>query len=143
MILQNDNGNTRLLATKSSKWALYNTRSAALNDLANIPEGTIVGIQENDYSDEPMRLYIRAQNVLSDFQPITISSTVTDYSFVMQYDGYAYVDNECTISVNDIPVSTSGGMVYAQKGERVKFSTLEASWNKGVRYYENRDYTGR
>ena len=47
MILQNDNGNTRLLATKSSKWALYNTKAAAMNDLANIPEGTIVGILEN------------------------------------------------------------------------------------------------
>lgn len=48
MILQNDNGNTRLLATKASKWALYNTKAAALNDLANIPEGTIVGIMENN-----------------------------------------------------------------------------------------------
>ena len=48
MILQNDNGNTRLLATKASKWALYNTKAAALNDLTNIPEGTIVGIMENN-----------------------------------------------------------------------------------------------
>lgn len=48
MILQNVNGNTRLLATKASKWALYNTKAAALNDLANIPEGTIVGIMENN-----------------------------------------------------------------------------------------------
>ena len=48
MILKKSSSNNDLeiLATKSSPWAFYKTKTAANNDLANIPEGSIVAIEE-------------------------------------------------------------------------------------------------
>ncbi len=91
MILQNDNGNTRLLATKASKWALYNTKAAALNDLANIPEGTIVGIMENNKT-------VNETFVPSIMDYLNVSTTSFPNTSYFQYTFTATED--CFISIS-------------------------------------------
>lgn len=91
MILQNDNGNTRLLATKASKWALYNTKAAAMNDLANIPEGTIVGIMENNKT-------INETFVPSIMDYLNVSTTSFPNTSTFQYTFTATED--CFISIS-------------------------------------------
>ena len=91
MILQNVNGNTRLLATKASKWALYNTKAAALNDLANIPEGTIVGIMENNKT-------INETFVPSIMDYLNVSTTSLPNTSAFQYTFTATED--CFISIS-------------------------------------------
>lgn len=91
MILQNVNGNTRLLATKASKWALYNTKAAALNDLANIPEGTIVGIMENNKA-------INETFVPSIMDYLNVSTTSFPNTSMFQYTFTATED--CFISMS-------------------------------------------
>lgn len=47
MILKKtSNNDLEVLATKNGPWAFYKTKTAANNDLANIPEGSIVAIEE-------------------------------------------------------------------------------------------------
>jgi hypothetical protein len=47
MILKkSSNNDLEVLATKNGPWAFYKTKTAANNDLANIPEGSIVAIEE-------------------------------------------------------------------------------------------------
>jgi len=48
MILQNDNGNTRLLATKASKWALYNTKTASLMAACTADDKQWPGVLKKD-----------------------------------------------------------------------------------------------
>lgn len=91
MILQNVNGNTRLLATKASKWALYNTKAAALNDLANIPEGTIVGIMENNKT-------VNETFVPSIMDYLNVSTTSFPNTSAFQYTFTATED--CFISIS-------------------------------------------
>lgn len=91
MILQNINGNTRLLATKASKWALYNTKDAALNDLANIPEGTIVGIMENNKT-------VNETFVPSIMDYLNVSTTSLPNTRAFQYTFTATED--CFISIS-------------------------------------------
>lgn len=91
MILQNINGNTRLLATKASKWALYNTKDAALNDLANIPEGTIVGIMENNKT-------VNETFVPSIMDYLNVSTTSLPNTSAFQYTFTATED--CFISIS-------------------------------------------
>ena len=48
MILKkSSNNDLEVLATKNGPWAFYKTKTAANNDLANIPEGSIVAIEES------------------------------------------------------------------------------------------------
>jgi hypothetical protein len=119
MILQNDNGNTRLLATKASKWALYNTKAAALNDLANIPEGTIVGIMENNKT-------VNETFVPSIMDYLNVSTTSFPNTSYFQYTFTATED--CFISISQ---AWSGGDTV---GRRVAIQTLSDVYLREVYY---------
>lgn len=119
MILQNDNGNTRLLATKASKWALYNTKAAALNDLANIPEGTIVGIMENNKT-------VNETFIPSIMDYLNVSTTSFSNTSAFQYTFTATED--CFISISQ---AWDGGY---NTGRNVTIKTLSDVYLRRVFY---------
>ena len=119
MILQNDNGNTRLLATKASKWALYNTKAAALNDLANIPEGTIVGIMENNKT-------VNETFVPSIMDYLNVSTTSFSNTSMFQYTFTATED--CFISISQ---AWAGGHAT---GRNIVIQTLSGVYLRRAAY---------
>lgn len=101
-----------------------------------------------------MAQHIRNQNILSDYEDITISTDSANPT-VMQYDGFIYVSTRYLANLNIntayLPISDhvdiSGGgacMVAVRKGDRVyiDISTSNTLTEK-VAYYKLRDYTGR
>lgn len=96
--------------------------------------------------------YIRNQNILSDWEDITISTSKSSPT-VMPYDGfiYSFTGHTVVLYINTTPFSISNHtnisgngacMVAVRKGDKVYVSKDSESTEK-VAYYKLRDYTGR
>lgn len=96
--------------------------------------------------------YIRNQNILSDWEDITISTSASSRT-VMPYDGFIYLSTGHTavLHINTTPfwisnhsnVSGNGAcMVAFRKGDKV-YIDIDKDPNEKVAYYKLRDYTGR
>ena len=98
--------------------------------------------------------YIRNQNILSDWEDITISTNSSSPT-VMPYDGfiYSHTGYNVVLYINTTPFTTgdysnisgSGScMVAVRKGDRVYIKRdQDKSSIEKVAYYKLRDYTGR
>lgn len=100
-----------------------------------------------------MTQHIRNQNILSDYENITISTDSANPT-VMQYDGFIYVHTKYSvdlyINTTSFPISdhrsiAGGGacMVAVRKGDRVYIQSSKDELIERVAYYKLRDYTGR
>lgn len=96
--------------------------------------------------------YIRNQNILSDWEDTTISTSSSSPT-VMPYDGFIYSStrhivylyiNTLRFEISDHENTPGGGacMVAVRKGDRVYIDRNRDSIER-VAYYKLRDYTGR
>lgn len=98
--------------------------------------------------------YIRNQNILSEYEDITISTSSSSPT-VMPYDGFIYLGTGKNVELyintthffitDHTSISGSGAcMVAVRKGDRV-YINHNGSGNliEKVAYYKLRDYTGR
>lgn len=135
-----------------------------INQLVNLTEvdaGDELPIWDNSASDtkkvsvENLFKYVRNQNILSDYENITIGKTV-ETATTMQYDGYinimanstgtlyVYLNGETLIyyriagaSYCDLPVT-----IAVKKGDVIYTNNVTTSASK-ARFYKLRDYSGR
>ena len=100
-----------------------------------------------------MAQHIRNQNILSDYEDITISTDSANPT-VMQYDGFIYLTtrfradlyiNTTSFLISDHDGVAGGGacMVAVRKGDRVYITRSRQDTIGRVAYYKLRDYTGR
>ena len=100
-----------------------------------------------------MAQHIRNQNILSDYEDITISTDSANPT-VMQYDGFIYIStlylvdlyiNTTSFNISDHRTIAGGGacMIAVRKGDRVYIYSNETKVTERVAYYKLRDYTGR
>lgn len=96
--------------------------------------------------------YIRNQNILSDWEDITIS-TCSSSPTVMPYDGfiYSHTGHTVVLYINTTPFTmtshdnapgNSACMIVVRKGDKVYIHRSSGSIER-VAYYKLRDYTGR
>lgn len=96
--------------------------------------------------------YIRNQNILSDWEDITISTSSSSPT-VMPYDGFIYLSTGYTvnlyinnalflISKHSDTQGASACMVAVRKGDKVYINGDKVPLSR-VAYYKLRDYTGR
>ena len=131
---------------------VYPTLEDAEQDLPNLDEGQFIATEEGDNA---VALYVKNQNILSDYESITIGKTA-ETATTMQYDGYiniiansagtlnVYLNGETLIyyrisgaSYCDLPV-----MIAVKKGDVIYTNNVTTSASK-ARFYKLRDYTGR
>ena len=138
-------------ATQNEKIPVYDSKADAEADLTNLSVGQLVATEsthEDDVAD--LKTYIRNQNLLSDLEPFTMSTT----NQTMDYDGMMYITPlngyQTSIYLNDTEVLRAVSSLNAwnipvllefQKGDTVRASAAVSSTY--VRYYKLRDYTGR
>lgn len=157
-IVSRNGGTVTKAPINDNKIPIYANKTAMEADASNIPDGSIV-FTKSDHDDviDQMKAYIRNQNVLSDFEDITIS-TDSNNPTVMRYDGFiavANIGNGGTyrfIYVNNIEVdvnhhfntySRTADWLPVSKGDNVYIaSTGNIAWIRG-RFYKLRDYSDR
>ena len=159
MFITEGEGNQQTLSDiQSEKIPIYDSQQDAESDLANLAEGQIYATKEGKFDVDDMKDYIRKQNVLSDFENISLSSTET----TMDYDGILYcsVQNPAGSSaVATIVISVNGIIIYSstpassvnmyasaildvKKGDKVK-SLGNSLFLSKARFYKLRDYKDR
>lgn len=152
-------------AIQNEKVPVYSTRAAAEADLANIEEGAIVATKDTGAEFPDIKEYIRNQNILDDWETITVSSDSSNPT-VMPYDGFLelcfqgedlkgsviYVNGELISDFYIVfrGVSMGEGNTFAvthhipvKKGDRIYKDGLLTMFTSNARYYKLRDYTGR
>ena len=126
------------------------------------PSGSIIGspsikfvpFEDSTVSDIEVVTpeYIRNQNILSDWEDITISTSSSSPT-VMPYDGfiYSHTGHTAVLYINTTPFTmashdnvsgNSACMVAVRKGDKVYINRSRNSIER-VAYYKLRDYTGR
>lgn len=158
-IVSRNGGTVTKAPINDNKIPIYANKTAMEADASNIPDGSIV-FTKSDHDDviDQMKEYIRNQNVLSNFEDITIS-TDTNNPTVMDKDGVLYFsthrtddDNIKYIYVNNNAFSYSMGhpgyypmqefaSIPFKKGDSI-YTSLQFDVSK-VRYYKLRDYSDR
>ena len=161
VFIQNGTGSTATLANAhNEKIPVYDTLQDAEADLTDLEENQIVATNEMVVADSE-KAYIRNQNILSDWEDITLTTADT----TMQYDGYLQVFvytssgyGYATYTVkdrNDIQHRIGGGSYWNnftggvflafKKGDRISRTAtgVNTVLEEKVRYYKQRDYTGR
>lgn len=161
VFIQNGTGSTATLENAhNEKVPVYDTLADAEADLANLEENQIIATNEMVVSDSE-KAYIRNQNLLSDWEDITITTT-TDTT--MPYDGYLQVFvytssgyGYATYVIKDrnnvqhrigggayLNYFVGGVFLAFKKGDRIrKTAGVNSVLEEKVRYYKQRDYTGR
>lgn len=160
VFIQNGTGSTATLENAhNEKILIYDTLQDAEADLANLEENQIVATNEMIVSDSE-KAYIRNQNLLSDWEDIILTTTDTTMPydgylqvFVYTSSGYGYV----TYTIKDrnniqhrigggayLDKFTGGVFLAFKKGDRIsKTVGVNSVLEEKVRYYKQRDYTGR
>lgn len=119
-----------------------------------LPSVKFVPFEDSTVSDVEVVTpeYIRNQNILSDWEDITISTSSSSPT-VMPYDGfiYSFTSHNVELYINTTPfiisnhntISGNGAcMIAVRKGDRVYINSDSESTER-VAYYKLRDYTGR
>lgn len=149
------NGNWVTVAGGTRMWVGTKAALQAALDAGELVDGTAVMVTD-DYED--MSEYIRNQNILSDLEAITIS-TSSESPTVIPYDGFIYIRYASAAStpgiyyLNGIDVihfegnyatAMSGATLAVKKGD-----TVNVLFNGGgspsaqARFYKLRDYSKR
>ena len=158
-IVTRNGGTVTKAPINDNKIPIYANKTAMEADASNIPDGAIV-FTKSDHDDviDQMKEYIRNQNVLSDFEDITISTDANNPT-VMRYDGFIAVANMSNgdayrfIYVNNIEVDVnyhvntnarSADWLPVSKGDNVYMISHGGyiAWIRG-RFYKLRDYSDR
>lgn len=155
--------NPVLKPTNDRKVPVYDTLQDAEADLANLEENQIGFTNEMVVSDS-VKAYIRNQNLLSDWESITIPIGAEN-AITMDYDGfimaiysatggsatviYYVIDQDGNIA-RDTGHATyntfsNGATLVFKKGDKIYKTASQASvqYAEEARYYKQRDYTGR
>lgn len=161
VFIQNGTGSTATLENAhNEKIPVYDTLQDAEADLTDLEENQIVATNEMVVADS-VKAYIRNQNLLSDWEDITFTTTDT----TMPYDGYLQVFvytssgyGYATYTVTDgnniqhrigggsyLNYFTGGVFLAFKKGDRIRRASVGVNTvlEEKVRYYKQRDYTGR
>lgn len=164
VFIQNGTGSTATLENAhNEKIPVYDTLQDAEADLANLEENQIVATNEMVISDSE-KAYIRNQNLLSDWEDITIPVGSAN-AITMDYDGFLtgfinasnngtvyavyYIIDQNGVEGKDANnaayLQYSGGVtVVFKKGDKIyKTASQGSNFAEKVRYYKQRDYTGR
>lgn len=143
-----------LTPANKSNIPIYANKTAMEADASNIPDGAIV-FTKSDHDDVigEMKAYIRNQNVLSDFEDVTIS-TDSNNPTVMDKDGELILGKNGVwnhlIFINGLIIGTSNPTssgIYCppipfSKGDSIYVSPNFYSYFK-ARFYNLRDYSDR
>ena len=151
--------NQVLHSSQTEKIPVYDSQQDAESDLANLAEGQIVGTKEGKFDIDEMKNYIRKQNVLSDWESITIS-TNSNNPTVFDKDGFLLIadvkDNKVHIN-NEFEVwlgrsqpsgvyNVSNSVTIPVKiGDQIYINTALSSseGTSKIAYYKLRDYSDR
>jgi hypothetical protein len=158
-----DPSNPVMKVTQDDKIPVYDSLADAQADIANLEENQI-GMTKDSGAEPDIKEYIRNQNILDDWEAISIS-TDSNNPTVIPYDGF--IDVVCQggnltgtiIYINgdirsDFYIVFNGlsaaGNNYAvthslpvAKGDIIYRSGSLGIFTSIVRYYKLRDYTGR
>ena len=164
-ILDRSGVNPSMVETPKNSIPVYADKASAEADLTNLSVGQIVATEsthEDDVAD--LKTYIKNQNVLSDWETVTLatvqsgtpqSPTEMEYDGVLSVSLYSVTLAPSNIYVNGTAIPAAGvngsGVTTAteipvNKGDLVYVdniygqNTVRSSY---VRYYKLRDYTGR
>jgi len=164
VFIQNGTGSTATLENAhNEKIPVYDTLQDAEADLADLEENQIIATNEMVVADS-VKAYIRNQNLLSDWESITIP-VGAENAIIMNYDGFfAGFFNAASNSLNvqyflvdqnGVEGGDGGYVVHKQssagvtlpfkKGDKIykRISSQNGTFIETVRYYKQRDYTGR
>ena len=144
-IVTRNGGTVTKAPINDNKIPIYPNKTAMEADASNIPEGSIV-FTKSDHDDviDQMKEYIRNQNVLSDWEDITLSMTPTE----MRYDGFLNILASASTSlwVNDVQlVSTPSSDYYTRELVFKKGDSIKQQYSEKIKvaYYKLRDYSDR
>ena len=143
---------------ESEKIPIYDTEADAEADFANIAEGQLYATKEDKFDVDDMKQYIRNQNILSDWENITLS-TNSNNPTVFDKDGFLLIedvkDNKIHIN-NEFEVwlgrsqpsgvyNTSNSVTIPVKiGDQIYINTtVSGEGVSKVAYYKLRDYSDR
>lgn len=155
-----DPNNPTMKVTQDDKIPVYDSVADAQADLANIEEGAIVATKDTG-AELDIREYIRNQNILADWETITVSTDSANPT-VIPYDGFLsllvegsnrtgsalyingqHISNAYVVLDNVVGTFSETHSVPVAKGDLV-YKTGELHLTRPwVRYYKLRDYTGR
>ena len=147
-----DPSNPVMKVTQDDKFPIYDSQQDAESDLANLEENQIIGTKESKFDVDDMKQYIRKQNLLSDYEQSTFTTTNTP----VQFDGeltFRYNGNLVWVYVNDVQIASAGDIystsitiqssatISFKKGDNIRFNI--SITGQYVRYYKDRDYSDR
>lgn len=155
-IVSRNGGTVTKAPINDNKIPIYANKTAMEADASNIPDGSIV-FTKSDHDDviDQMKEYIRNQNVLSDWETITLPTTAQT-AIRMEYDGF--IHNDSNNPNMSIYVSDDNGTTWRSfytlldaHNERdsidaiVKYGDLVYATHSGnyASFYKLRDYSDR
>ena len=162
MFITEGTGSSQMLNdVQDEKIPIYANKTAMEADASNIPDGAIV-FTKSDHDDviDQMKEYIRNQNVLSDFEDITISTDANNPT-EMRYDGFLlisvldgrgttpYVNIDGTqylLTNNNTDIGGTTVNIPIKKGQKVYLILAGLSISSitcRLMYYKLRDYSDR
>lgn len=156
-----DPSNPVMKVTQDDKIPIYDSLADAQADIANIEEGQIGMTKDTGAEFPDLQEYIRNQNILDDWEPISIS-TDSNNPTVIPYDGFLslvvsgnnrtgsalfingqHIGNAYLVLDNVVGTFSVTHSIPVAKGDLAYITGelhLAIPW---VRYYKLRDYTGR
>lgn len=155
-IVSRTGGTVTKAPVNDNKLPIYANETALDADLSNLEDGSIVATKggHDDVIDQ-MKAYIRNQNVLSDWEDITIPTTSAT-AIEMQYDGFigikvtgnsygfVFVDGVEVCGNSMFTSYSQAGLTFPfKKGQKIYINTSGSFSVHKVCYYKLRDYTGR
>lgn len=145
-----------LANAQDEKIPIYENEAALDADMSNLKVGQIVGTKSgHDDVIDDMKAYIRNQNLLSDYESITISDDSNNPT-IMDYDGFICLTNQSGVDgygnfvINGVQWQTGGraqgwatATIPIKKGDSVYRSTWTSSNDYYCLFYKLRDYSNR
>lgn len=144
------------IEANSNALGMLGTEVSGIHDDITANQTEIAAIKQNLLDTYATQRYVQNQNLLSDFEDITISENASAPTR-MEYDGYVtvryehatsinliYINGLCVASAKENNSGETAVTVFVAKGDALHLSQRNSSGRDAkARFYKLRDYTGR